>query len=514
MRSLDVAYGVPERSVSEDQLRAALAVVAQNFDEAPTRMHCVLGPAGQGIRWFSFACTVFRPGSVLAQDHFTETMESELAELIVVVRDYGDEPGFVEVRGTSGRSLALARSRETITAYSLPPDARRDGELDEIVLAALALPYVRPFVALDEPTYEVVLRGDARDDTFPIVPLDGPLLPVRVNPRFGSGGHGEKFTRKPRAVDTSNVAALSAHVDRIAQQAETEWSARFEGSFHGYARELARIGPAIAPILVERLARPKPNPRTSQIALTALGMVGAGTEAIVPWLARSSEPLRLAAFCALARQGEAARPALTAARGSRKSHERVAAQALLALLDAPEFAPIRAVRAARDRINDESRAAINTICSDTFAHAPSNVLDTSARFAYFLRAAVEGKESSPRIANALYAAPDDAVWSLALFLLETPLAAKTHLGNYAARDSIVPRAAERFGPDFGPVADLLLRFPPLAEDPQLRQLARGTAPVAPKPKQPKQAKPAAKKKPAKKPAKKPTKKKPPKKTRR
>ena len=152
------------------------------------------------------------------------------------------------------------------------------------------------------------------------------------------------------------------------------------------------------------------------------------------------------------------------------------------------------MRAARDRINDESRAAINTICSDASALAPSNVLDTPARFAYFLRSAIEGKESSARISNALYAASDDAVWSVALFLLETPIVGAT-------RETLLPRAAQRFGPDFAPVAELLLRFPPLADDPQLRRLARGTAPAR---------KPVARKKPAKKP----TKKKPPAKRRR
>ena len=447
MKAIDVAYGVPARSVSEAQLREALRSVAANFDASPTRMHAVLGPPGP-IRWFSFACTVFRRDFALAQDHFSEVMEIDLDELLVAVRHYGDEPALFEHRRRDGRGLTLARNGDTIDADELPDGAHRDGEIDEIALDALGLPIVRPFAALAAPTHEVVLRGDQVDDDFPIVPLRGAVLPVRVHPRFAYGTFGTQFARTPRKV-TGDTASLNAHVERGAERAEKAWIAVFDGEQHMYARELVRVGSSVAPILVGRLAQQKPKPRTSTLALIALGMLGVESAALVPWLARSSEALRLAAFCALARQGEAARPALLAASTSKKSAERVAAQALLSILDAQEFAALRAVRDGRDA--------------------------NGAALARAMHAAVEAKESGRAIDRLVFEAPLDAVWGVAQFLIECPINPAVHLANYAGRDSVIKTAAARFGADFGPVADVLLRFPPLADDFMLQRLAGGHA---------------------------------------
>jgi hypothetical protein len=65
------------------------------------------------------------------------------------------------------------------------------------------------------------------------------------------------------------------------------------------------------------------------------------------------------------------------------------------------------------------------------------------------------------------------MWGLALFLVETPVPETRQLMNYAGRDAILRDAANRFGLAFGPVADVLLRFPPLADDLVLQALARG-----------------------------------------
>ncbi len=499
----DVAYGVPERSVSVAQLRAALAVVAEAFDEAPARMHAVLNPAGQGIRWFSFACTIYARDRVLAQDHFTEVMETELAELLVVVRRSGDEPVYCELRGTNGRELHLRRDSETITVSpALPPGTPRDGEVDEIALAALGLPIVRPFAALAKPTHEVALRGKNVDGTCPIVPFTGAALSVHVHPRPDTTWQGEHFARRPRAVHAGDRRALREHVERVLAKAadDSRWHGVFEDKVHEYAREVVRVGDAVAPVLVESLAQPAPRPQTSQLALAALGLLGVAAEAIVPWLARSSETLRLTAFCALACQGEAARPALLAASTSRKSAERVGAQALLAVLDGTDFAPIRDVRTARDKLGEKWRAQISASCAKRYGLASSALVAGTARLAWYLRAAIECDESS-RLGVAIHTATDDSMWAVALFLIETPLRPVVNLQNYAARNTIVEDAARRYGAAFGPVADVLLRFPPLADDPMLQALARDKPVPSYRELQAARTAPtrAAKKRPAKKP---------------
>ncbi|MBA3396257.1 MAG: hypothetical protein H0T89_26745 [Deltaproteobacteria bacterium] len=523
----DVAYGVPERSVSEAQLRAALAVVAEAFDEAPARMHAVLSPPGQGIRWFSFACTVFARDHVLSQGHFTDVMETELAELLVVVRRPGEDPASCEVHGTRGGQLSLRRDGNTINVSpALPPEAARDGEVDEIALAALGLPNVRPFVALAKPTHEVALRGKNVHAKYPIVPFSGAVLSVRVHPRPGSTGAGEQFAHRPRTVDSTDRRALRVHVERVLAKAteDSYWHPVFEDKVHEYAREVARVGGAVAPVLVELLAQPSPRPQTSQIALTALGLLGVAADAMVPWLGRGSETLRLSAFCALARQAEAARPALLAASTSRKSAERVGAQALLELLDAKDFAPIRDARAARDKLAAKARAEIAASCAKRYGLASAALVAGPARLAWYLRAAIESDESS-RLGTAIHQSTYDSMWAVALFLIETPVRPVVCLSNYTARDSLLERAAGRYGAAFGPVADVLLRFPPLADDPILRALAAGkpvpsyreleaartrsAAAKKPAAKKPAAKKPAAKKPAAKKPAaKKPAAKKP------
>jgi len=234
------------------------------------------------------------------------------------------------------------------------------------------------------------------------------------------------------------------------------------------AHDIVRVGPAIAPVLVERLAQPKPRPARTQMTLTALGLLDLAADAIIPWLARSTEPVQRAAFCALARQGEAARPALARASTSKKSAERVAAQALLAILDAAEFAPIRETRALRDSLEEPARAEI--AASFTTRELPQTlVFEHAARFAWYLRAAAADEQAHPKIGHAVRFADDDCMWAIALLLIETPISSAVS----GARETILRGAAQRFGADFGPVADVLLRLPPFADDGVLGALARG-----------------------------------------
>ena len=62
----NVAYGFPERSVSEADLLRCLELVTVNFDEFPDRMHAFVGPPGRGVRWLSFASSSFNAHASLA----------------------------------------------------------------------------------------------------------------------------------------------------------------------------------------------------------------------------------------------------------------------------------------------------------------------------------------------------------------------------------------------------------------------------------------------------------------
>ena len=459
MTKLDVAYGVPDR-VSESRLLEALQVVTNNFDEAPVRMHAVFGPPGR-VRWFTFACSSLGPGQALAQDHFSESMD--LDELIVVTRSiYGDVPQVAR-----GGDLLLARGDGGgITVFgTLPANARRDGDVDQILLGALGLDdAMRPFAALAAPTHEVVLReARKRVQVAAVTPLVGPVLPTRVNPRIDVYfTPSETFAATPRAVDVTDRGALEAHLAAVSTKVEGEWIQTFEREFDQRVGELVRVGPAIGPVLVEFLADAGRKTRTARVALAGLASLGTGAEAMIAWATKPSEVPRHAGYAALWALGERARDACLAACASTRSSERMVAEAVLAMLDGSDWAPVRAARTA-------SRGPI----------------------------------SRP--------GPIDR-WEMAAHFIATPC-------EWWARYALLHRAVAQHGAEVAPVADQLLRFPPFAKDVQLAAIAHGQKLLDPraqrakakaKPKKPAAKKPAATrlKKPRAEQAKKPAAKKP------
>src|SRR5690349_12238970 len=163
---IQVVYGVPERSVSETLLVEVLTSIARNFDASPTRMHAVLSAPGKGIRWITFACTPFQQGYALAEGHFTDSLNLDLPELIVVAKTrYSALPNRVDVYGPRPFNVLLDHDAIFIHQNTLPDGARRDGDVDEIALGALGFPVVRPFDALAKPTHEFIMRADRRVPT-------------------------------------------------------------------------------------------------------------------------------------------------------------------------------------------------------------------------------------------------------------------------------------------------------------------------------------------------------------
>jgi hypothetical protein len=427
MRSIEVAFGLPEA-----ELLPALQVVTENFDESPASMHAVLGPATGSIRWFTIACTTIGRNQVLAQDHFIESIDRD--SLIVVTRLYDGEPLLAE----RGR-LQLSRDGETITVRgeALPDGARRDGAVDEILLGALDLAGVpRPFEALAAPTHEVVLRRDhEQPDALAIVPFAGAVLPTRIEPRSRARGDiVETFAHAARVVET-DPAALASHASKLLDAAESQYSQFYERDFAEYVAELVRVGPAIAPVLVEYIARADRQTKAVKVAAVALrrldgpgaspaAAVREAADRMIAWAAKPSEMPQLVGYAALLALGGAARPALEAARASKRARERIVGGAVLAMLDEPAWQPLLvAGDDPLDGLDYWQAAAKMDACT---------IDDWFAFMAAFVR--------RPR--------------------------------EWWARYPPLKQAVEHAGGMLAPIADQLLRYPPFEDDAMLSAVAR------------------------------------------
>lgn len=434
---IEVAYGLPERSTSEAQLLEVLGLVTRNFDEHPTRMHAVLGPAGLGVRWLTFATTPFRKDHVPVEDHFSETMETLVPELVVVARSrWGEDPTRFRLRGSAGRRLLLTVDGEAIVVGHgmLAEGVRRDGDVDEVGLGAAGLPITRAFDVLAAPTHEVVLRDErAIPATLAIRPLEGPILPVRVQAaHVWTPPDAPRFPRTPRAVDTADASALAAWLDSLVAEVESMWVQALERDEGRIEADVAARGDAIVPLLVHLLERPKPKPRTSRIALGALGRLGARPDLVFAWTTRAPS-LAEAARAALARMGERARPVLDAHRATKKAAERATVEATLALLDDARFAPLRAAREGAAQLQRARDRAIS----------------------------LEG------LLHPMAALGESAAWAVGLFLVENPLP------MISPRHAVLAPAAQVFGAHLAPVALALRTLPSFADDPMLRAIAAG-----------------------------------------
>jgi len=467
MATIEVAYGIPAH-VPAERLLAALADVAEIFDERPARMHALLGPPDRGVRWLTFASSSFGPDRVMSEGHFVDVMSPHVPELIVAARSHRGEPWRFQAPDLE---LGVEGERVVVRRGVLADDARRDGAIDQIGLGAIGLAdAIRPFAALDAPTHEVILRDDhRRPSAIAIIPYTGDVLSVGVAPqRIGHGAPVHAFPLTPRRIDEGNAAELAAVVEAAFVRAEAGWIRSFEATLVPQARALARAGGGVVPLLVSAITSAKPKPRSTRLAIAALGLLAdpRGAPSLVPYAAKSSEVFALAGSCALAAHGPAARGALEAACASKKRAERAVGEALIPLLDARDWAPVRAVRAARDAT---SRPEVIAAAAASTAWSGVATIVDAAALAEFLRAIDNiNPHSSYDAALAHGIQLPDAMWAVALHLVETPVDAMQ-------RQAIMRACAARLGAALGPVADLLLRFPPFADDPVMLAIARGAA---------------------------------------
>ena len=474
-----VAYGLPRRSVDTRALFAALRNITVNFDESPARMVCVVRSTPE-VRWLGFACSEFERGRVLAEGHFTESLAGLVGELFVVarsryspsgdhdrvewVRHHGNE---LIVRGDGVAHVVLERG-------ALP---RRDGTVLEIASDAAGLRLGDPFEALGRATHQVVLRSERRAPArLKIARIDARIPPVGVEPEASPRSTGERFERTLRRMAAADAQAHAALLERVTAAAERQWVAHFEYALHRHARSLADAGEPIAPLLIARLAEPKPRPRPTRVYLAALGMLGGerAARAVLPWTARGSADLAQSAMHALISMGASARAALEGAAASKSKAERAAAARALALLDSAAYAGLRAVREARDALSAEARQALLDAHGagwldprSTELRAPRNALlvrHGAGAAAYLIGHVLETSDSQPAdVSSVLRAMAGDPLgpWAAGLVLLERPLPTRARLGNAASREGVARDAREAFGARFDGVLDALLVGPPL-----------------------------------------------------
>ncbi|MGZ3421774.1 MAG: hypothetical protein ACXVEE_28115 [Polyangiales bacterium] len=253
--------------------------------------------------------------------------------------------------------------------------------------------------------------------------------------------------------------------DEVFAEAEKEWVEVFEGRVYAHARKVAKK--ANATRLRELLERKGPKPRSSRIALAALGMMGPETASAAPtmvtWTQKTSEPLRHAAIGALASLGESARDALTAGSASRKSLEKKACTGLLRLLDHPSFQPLRDLRAMKvskqvtARLASDDLVAINA--QDLDWKVRDQERDTlvrdggAAMGAWYLRFMLEQPTDRGGMrldaGTVLRLIEDDplAPWVVPLLLVERPLG-ESMLDGYLARKKLVATAKQLLGKPF------------------------------------------------------------------
>lgn len=467
---IDVAFGVPERSASDAVLLDALLDIAVNFDESPAEMHAVLGPPGSAVRWFTFAMTTFRRGRRPAERFFWQFMESHISEVLMVATSgYGRGAARFEAGGTKMRSFILDEwDGKEIAVYrnQLPSDARRDGTVAEIGLGALGLPLDRPLETLLDATHEVRLRvGGKVQRKLAIRPLTGPVLPCRVMPDSSSpaGQPKEKFRAVDRLADTSQVAEIAAAVELAAED------------YFGAPKRLGlAYGDTMVPGLVAMLQNPETRPFIADLCLETLAYLGAAPETLFSWVHRGRSARELA-FASLARLGESARLVLVANTSSANDEARVAAEGLLAVLDDPAYAPLRAVRVARDEIAKILGPKIDRILTAGGAadsEKPLKAIFSKAgplaagAVAYAIRSAMDedggGRVSDMTIIHWAESVKN-AGWAVASYIVECP-----QLETMGAING-----ARCLGASFLPIAAQLLTLEPHSDDPVLKALVKG-----------------------------------------
>jgi hypothetical protein len=264
-------------------------------------------------------------------------------------------------------------------------------------------------------------------------------------------------------------------LDQLFEQAESGWSAEVESQLFGYARAVADRGLDLVPRLLSMLRQKSPRPRSSRIALSALGMLQAeeAAQELVSWTGKSSAVLRGAAIGALAMLEQRARPALSEGAKSRKAAVKSACQGLLRVLDDPRLQALRDLRVARESAPTASKMRLAS--ADLFSILATDLdyqarLDERARLireggaglaahVFALRLTHFGRNPNGMLLSyeeLLDLVADDpaAPWVLPLVLLEMPFG-DSMFHNVASQKTLVSHAKKRFGAPFNTALRLI-----------------------------------------------------------
>jgi hypothetical protein len=244
----------------------------------------------------------------------------------------------------------------------------------------------------------------------------------------------------------------------ITRSAEDAWVARFEDRIFADARALADVGEPMVEYLVDALEAKGPKPRTSRIALAALGILGARPDVVVKWLAKGSSTMQQAAISSLATMGERARNPLVEGSKSKKVAVKKASAMLLRVLDDPRFGAVKKAREAADggRLASDELLGINAQDLDWKRRVEERdrLIDGAGSALWYLGFRVQrGAPLPPGIVlsyeDAITLAANDALtpWAVALFLLEHPVANSMFAGA-PSREGIVQLATKLFGKAF------------------------------------------------------------------
>ncbi len=221
-----VFFGIHSNHVSEARLLEALDQIAQDFDESPQSMLCLLAEPVDGVTWFTFVCSVFQRDAAMAAGFFRDMFG--LARLDYAVMEYHDffSSDVVFRHSHEDKTDLVVRSdggEVAITTGNVDPAIPREGEAVVIGLRTLGWSTNPAWKSIGATSRMVVLRKDrAKPERLVIeqrTKSSPKLPPVKVIRGSGEVGFSywrdhaqERFPLKPVAEVPAKNEIVSLNV--------------------------------------------------------------------------------------------------------------------------------------------------------------------------------------------------------------------------------------------------------------------------------------------------------------
>lgn len=161
--SYTVFFGIHSHHVSEARLLEALDQIAQDFDESPQSMLCLLAAPVDGVTWFTFVCSVFRRDAAMSAGFFSDMLG--LAGLDFAVQEHHDflSSDVVFRHYHEGKTDLVVRSdggEVAITTGNVDPAIPREGDAVVVGLRTLGWSTNPAWKSIGATSRMVVLRKD------------------------------------------------------------------------------------------------------------------------------------------------------------------------------------------------------------------------------------------------------------------------------------------------------------------------------------------------------------------